>query len=79
VAAERAEAETEHRIQERDNLNNLFAQAEDRLERKLEEVEARLTTTQRLATWADHIAVLQPDELERVLRSKETELDPGAE
>jgi hypothetical protein len=78
-AAERAKADAERRVQEREHLNQLFAKAEDRLERKLEEVEARLTTTQRLAAWAEHIAGLQTDELERVLRTKETTPTPPIE
>jgi hypothetical protein len=70
-AEERARAQAERQIRERDSLNKRFAEAEDRLERKLEQVEDRLHTTQRLANWADHIAGLQDDELARVLRSRE--------
>jgi hypothetical protein len=69
-AEERAKADAERQIRERGGLNQRFAEAQDRLERKLEQVEARLTSTERLSAWAERIAGLHPDELERVLRDK---------
>ncbi len=70
-AAERANLETEHRIAEfkrrileHDSFKDRFAEAAERLERRLGHVEVSLQTAERRAAWAERVAGLDPNQRE---------------
>ena len=85
-AAERASLEAERRIEElkrrileHHSFKDRFAEAAERLERRLGHVEVRIQTAERRAARAERVAGLDPDQLEQLRPTKGVEPRDGGQ